>query len=303
MGLNTSMHTTGLDLSPGQRYFFTVTAYNNVGLHTTVSSDGFVVDIDKPISGVVYNTDTYRNYGMQSSSNSFSLSWQGFLDHDSGIHTYLIALLEDAVNQSVIRGFKNVSMQTSVTITDLRLKLGRKYFGAVKAIDAAGHESDVINSLPKLVDTTPPTAYICRDRMLLYDEQYSISAATKIEFSNNFKINNIYTITGRVKQVVNQVRVKVMVAKKIGKVLPLVRSHDGASEFYFSFLSEFQGIHNVTLKIDSVASFSFDITLYKCKVMTAEDHDGALTVHQLSNNLFKASIKAVDLESGIKLVS
>ena len=44
-----------LNLSPGQRYFCSVRAYNRAGLHSTQSSDGFIVDNIPPSSGLVYD--------------------------------------------------------------------------------------------------------------------------------------------------------------------------------------------------------------------------------------------------------
>ena len=44
---------TGLDLRSGVRYYGNVRAFNQAGLHTLRSSDGFVVDVRPPDSGLV----------------------------------------------------------------------------------------------------------------------------------------------------------------------------------------------------------------------------------------------------------
>lgn len=61
MWLNVIFTAIGLALPGGQKFYFTVTAVNNVGVLTIDVSDGFYVDLDNPIAGVVYNTDKQRN--------------------------------------------------------------------------------------------------------------------------------------------------------------------------------------------------------------------------------------------------
>ena len=40
-------------LSPGVRFYAVVQAYNSAGLHTTETSDGFIVDVEPPLTGIV----------------------------------------------------------------------------------------------------------------------------------------------------------------------------------------------------------------------------------------------------------
>ena len=42
-----------LPLLPWIRYYTVVQAYNYAGLHTTETSDGFMIDLEPPIAGVV----------------------------------------------------------------------------------------------------------------------------------------------------------------------------------------------------------------------------------------------------------
>ena len=49
----TSIPLTGLQLKPGIHYYTVVQAYNSAGLHTTETSDGFMLDLEPPIPGVV----------------------------------------------------------------------------------------------------------------------------------------------------------------------------------------------------------------------------------------------------------
>ncbi|CAH1783332.1 unnamed protein product, partial [Owenia fusiformis] len=49
----TSARLTELSLTPGQKYYTTVIAVSNTGLETSKVSDGFTVDIESPIPGIV----------------------------------------------------------------------------------------------------------------------------------------------------------------------------------------------------------------------------------------------------------
>ena len=64
---DTSVELTGLPLKSGIRYYTVVQAYNFAGLHTTESSDGFMLDLAAPIPGVVFD-----GKGILCKLNSFS---------------------------------------------------------------------------------------------------------------------------------------------------------------------------------------------------------------------------------------
>ena len=301
--LNTTFAASGLSLSSGHHYYFTVTAYNNAGLHTTKSSDGFVVDLDRPIAGVVYNTDRYQNNAAQTAIDSFQLSWHGFLDHDSGIKAYYVAVVEDSENQTVVKDFTDVNMRTSLMLTNLNLTHGKRYYGAVKAIDAANYESDVIFSKSKLIDATAPSAYICNDTYVLYEMQVETSKSETMQFPASFDKGALYSITGKLDIDDQYTRIKLIVAETIRTYLPFGRSHDGTLQFHFTFYSSFEGIYNVSLEIISLAFFSAHISLSKCEYSLTKEPQNAVIVTQFSPNSFKASIKVIDPESNVKRVS
>ena len=50
-----SFNISRFSLTPGVRFYSNVIAYTHSGLQTTVSSDGFIVDSDPPVSGIVYD--------------------------------------------------------------------------------------------------------------------------------------------------------------------------------------------------------------------------------------------------------
>ena len=44
-----------LNLQSGQRYYSNVRGFNKAGLHTLKSSDGFVIDTQRPMPGLVFD--------------------------------------------------------------------------------------------------------------------------------------------------------------------------------------------------------------------------------------------------------
>ncbi|XP_052788806.1 uncharacterized protein LOC128223569 [Mya arenaria] len=94
VGVNTQITFNTSSLLHGTRYYCTVSSYNILGLHTTGNSDGFMIDIDIPIQGTVFNTRSFSNRHFQSSTTEFEISWYGFTDHLSGIRSYEVAYVE-----------------------------------------------------------------------------------------------------------------------------------------------------------------------------------------------------------------
>ena len=150
-GLATNATFRNLALHQGTRYYFTVRAVNTVGLHTSVCSDGIVLDTTRPYTGVVYNTDRYRNTHFQPTRDSFSMSWHGFGDHHSHIHHYSVWVTDKNTNKTVAKD-QNVGIRASIDLKNMKLEQNHAYFGSVQAWDAAGHGSEVVRSPLVTVD-------------------------------------------------------------------------------------------------------------------------------------------------------
>ena len=301
--LNSTFEATRLQLHSSHKYYFTVTAYNNVGLHTTISSDGFVVDQHQPVAGVVYNTHSYKNYGMQSATDIFDLSWQGFLDHDSGISLYLVAVFEESDNETAILNFTDVGFQISVSLTNLALQHGKSYYGAVKAVDAAGHESATVYSKGKLIDNTPPVAYRCRDKSLLHDLEFNTTDSRSMGIPSKLEANSVYIIRGSMRRTTRPITVRTIVGQTFRKLLPLEKMHDGDFNFKTSFTPNSDENITISLDVDSAEPVVGTAMLYRCNVLPVDDNTDALHIAQISPNTFRARFGVQDLESGIKRVS
>ena len=303
VGLDTQFTAVELNLTHSCRYYFTVTAYNNIGLHTTSSSDGFIVDMDEPVTGVVYNTGRYRNTAVQSSTTQFELSWQGFLDHHSGIKAYFTALIEDSINKTSIVQYTNCGLKTSVTFSNLTLKHGRKYFGAVKAIDAANHESSLVFSELKLVDVTPPSAFTCTNSSNIYSMSNNTTNSSVRVISVQFEVNSLYKISGSVGNSDQIPYITILVSEKEGRYFPSEVLHDGHVQFNFNTLSDLTSIHNISINVDPSFISLMELTVNKCRPLLTNESDFALTIEQITPNIFKTSLNVADYESSIKRVS
>ncbi|HAH31415.1 MAG TPA: hypothetical protein DCL44_03770, partial [Elusimicrobia bacterium] len=157
-GNNISVTKTGLSLTDGQIYYFTVKAENGAGLQSSaVNSSGQTVDATGPSNpGAVYDgvggDITYVNSASQLSAN-----WAAVADAQSGIARYWYAIGTTAGGTNVA-GWTDNGNNISVTKTGLSLANGAAYYFTVKAENGAGLQSSVTNSNGQMADTTAPSA-------------------------------------------------------------------------------------------------------------------------------------------------
>lgn len=301
VGLSTRFEGTELNLTAGQHYYFTVIAYNDAGLRTVLSSDGFIVDLDGPIAGIVYNTDRNKDNSVQSETDSFDISWHGFIDHESGVKGYYVALYEEADVSLIIQNFTYLFLKTSVKLTNLSLEHGKQYFGAVKAINTGGLPSNIVVSKSKLIDTTPPVAYTCENLSLIYEIETDTSDYNRVIFPADFETESVYVISGRLVGNVPDLQIELLLGQSVGTILPAEQTHDGSIRFTFSFEPGITGSHNVTLILGSSTTVNLTVTLHKCSVTDTAISD-EFDVTQISSDTFKARLRVMDPESGIKTV-
>ncbi|XP_066275498.1 uncharacterized protein [Branchiostoma lanceolatum] len=148
----------GLTLQSGVKYFSNVRAYSQAGLHTTVSSDGFLVDTETPSAGVLVVYDGLHIHDMdyQNCSSHVAASWHGFSDLHSYIHHYVWCVGSTPGTDDILTCV-NVGLSLSeVEEISPVLTAGTRYYSTAYAIDAAGLTSSLAMSDGILVDTTPP---------------------------------------------------------------------------------------------------------------------------------------------------
>ncbi|KAK3612504.1 hypothetical protein CHS0354_024474, partial [Potamilus streckersoni] len=156
------------NIIPSTRYYANIQAYGKSGLHTTVSSDGFMIDVDPPEPGVVYDGQGWRDMEFQNSSEDVSASWHSFSDIHSGISHYMwCSTTETESSTCSIRSWLDVSLFTYRSHTpNPSLENGIRIIHKVYAVDAVGHMSVVVESDGVTVDSTAPMR---EDRSLFLD--------------------------------------------------------------------------------------------------------------------------------------
>ncbi|XP_052220285.1 uncharacterized protein LOC127837360 isoform X3 [Dreissena polymorpha] len=304
VGLATNISLHNISLNPGTRYYFTVIAVNSVGLHTGLASDGFIIDTDNPIHGVVFNTIGHKNADFQKSTSNFELSWHGFQDHFSGIKHYLIALVKDGEYNESNLTFTNVGLSNKYAFTNLNLVNGESYFGVVKAIDAAGHESAIVRCPKQTIDTTPPKGFSCGSTKTI---EVGVSRKVTDEslslwFNANVSKDNMYVIHGNIKNA-TYVLNPILQMDKYSLPLPLQKRQDGWFEYNYMFISPLEGLQTITLDFGNILAKYLiqNVDFEVCKL--AENNSAAISVNQIGQYSLTVSLRILDSESELQTVS
>ena len=132
------MTKTGLSLSPGQTYFFSVKAVDNLGLISAfaTNSNGQAVDTTAPSPPVVRDgtgADIATTYVTQ----QLSANWDASTDNESGISGYQYAIGTTAGATDTV-AWTTLGNVTTVTKTGLSLVIGQTYFFSVRAVNGVG---------------------------------------------------------------------------------------------------------------------------------------------------------------------
>src|SRR5262249_41927522 len=127
----------------GVTYYATVRATNGAGLTVTATSDGVVIDNTAPTTGTVTtpNIQQLRN-SYQTETDRITAIWSGFVDSQSGIARYEMAISESPTPPFSGPLWTNVGLVTTYTQTGLTLvpkSNGGGYFVFVRACDYAGN--------------------------------------------------------------------------------------------------------------------------------------------------------------------
>jgi C1A family cysteine protease len=152
--LSTEVTKTGLSLTDGVTYYFSVKAENNAGLQSvTGNSNGQLVDTSLPIITAV-NDSLGADISYTASSVTLSANWTA-TDDESGIKKYYYAIGTSAGAIDIIDWTDN-DLTLFVTETGLSLDHDQKYYFSVKAENNIGLESNVLSSDGQIVDITAP---------------------------------------------------------------------------------------------------------------------------------------------------
>ena len=146
-GLDSNAHlmyvrATKLNLTPGQRYYFSIRAINNVGMTgPATSSDGQTVvdpaDTTPSSAPPAVRDGTAAGSPTTTSTTQLSANWDMSTDAESGIKGYQYAIGTTAGGAQTVN-WTNLSYVSSVTRAGLSLTVGQTYYFSVRAVNGAG---------------------------------------------------------------------------------------------------------------------------------------------------------------------
>ena len=146
LGNVTTVTKTGLSLTSGQTYYFSVKAVNGVGLTgNATNSNGQTIDSSAPSAPGTVRDGTGTDISTTSSTTQLSANWDASADSESGISGYQYAIGTAAGGTQTVN-WTSLGNVTTVTKTGLSLTVGQTYYFSVKAVNGAGLTGSATNS-------------------------------------------------------------------------------------------------------------------------------------------------------------
>lgn len=156
---DTEMTVTGLNLQQSRLYYSTIIAHNPMGMRAVSISDGFVVDTTPPIAGTVVDGYLYTDKLAQFSGENYLVRWYGFVDPESIVDHYEIAIGEPG---NLSASFFDVGLSLKYNITGQTLAEGSLYHAYVVAVNQVGVSSaQPVMSNGLIIDSSRPTGVNC----------------------------------------------------------------------------------------------------------------------------------------------
>ena len=166
----------GLDLGTGGRYFVSVRATNEAGVSNTAQSNPIVIDLTPPVSG---SLDVVGAEGKPvayvPSSETFSMTWDGWHDPESGIEDFGIAIVEGNPEECSPTPDPDTltlvaNNETSHQFSELTLDGNKSYFVIFVARNRVGMATRNV-SVPIYFDYAEPESGIVRTGLTRYQEK------------------------------------------------------------------------------------------------------------------------------------
>ncbi|XP_046569942.1 uncharacterized protein LOC124278267 [Haliotis rubra] len=293
-------------LKSGTKYYSSIRATNMAGLQTTAVSDGFVVDDEPPVVGVVFNTDRHKSIEFQSSKTTLRASWHGFEDYHSYVQRFEIAVVNEG-EQVLDSMFKYHGMDNEIIIDNLALEENKRYRIAVRAVDAAGLHSGTAESPSVLIDTSATKAFQCTsflDRKLNFTStkyQHLRYDSIQLHASGHLQKSTFYQITvlgdldihtTNVIFTVGKLHIPAMFEQKIEETQA---SHN--------FLAPNSGLTNISISITGTnVSETLQVTLSQCQNLVETNSENGIIVWQIRPSVVAVCARVIDQESGTRSV-
>ena len=310
VGMTTNYSVSQNLLKAGTKYYMTVKATNKAGLYSVAFSDGFIIDDEPPLTGVVYNTAEHVNQAAQSSLSSFGASWRGFQDHHSAIVNYQVTVhktSDDLTNHTQF----NVGYQNSIVLKRLSLDQGEWYQASVTAIDSAGHVSDTVTSLPILVDSTPPIGFECSNftdiswnvtwssqQQPNHTLQTNIKGALDVQKKTFFKIRVIKRF--QTKYLFSEMNIFFKVGEEFAPKHFLLIDNGTRIEALHYFMASKSGTLDIEVLTEQANFISeMDVSVFSCVEIQQTIASEAIAVQQIMPSLVSVSARVSDPETDL----
>ena len=155
----------------------------------------------------------------------------------------------------------------------------------------------------KLIDTTPPVAFTCRDKTIVYESILGLNGSCTYTFSTKFETNAVYIISGIVGMANSHSFLRVSVDNIERHNVPLQTKSNETFEFQYNIVPESTGNHTINLDIGVPTAVIKEVAVSKCAILVKQHTFDALRVTQVSPHIIKASVNVIDPESSVKRVS
>ena len=153
---NSNTTNSNLKLREGVKYYVTVMARNRAGLVSRSCSDAMVIDKTPPSPGKVKTSgSTESKFKYFKPNQNIVVSWDGFLDKQSGILNYRIDVLTTNVNKVVFSAKRGAQVR-NITIQTRQLQNKGKHFRARVSCYNKANLWTVSLSDTFVVDLSPP---------------------------------------------------------------------------------------------------------------------------------------------------
>ncbi|XP_069134360.1 uncharacterized protein [Argopecten irradians] len=164
LSLNSLVHLNTHNGNHNRVYHFTLSVTNDARL-SFVEHKEVLADDSPPAVGVVSEGSVVGEDIDYTSEETVTVHWDGFIDHESGIHSYKVGVGNSCLDKDAFGGINNSDVtlhdETSIITTTFQsarvtLAAEGQYFVTVVAYNNAMESSDPVCSDGIVLDKTPP---------------------------------------------------------------------------------------------------------------------------------------------------
>ena len=166
-------------------------ASSPTGLRAVSISDGFAVDVSPPITGTVLDSYLYIDRVAQPNNDTYLVRWYGFVDRETSIDYYELAIGDDLNNPPTSTQYINVELNLKFSISGLTLTAGLKYYAYVTAVNQIGRSSPPAISDGLVIDDSRPTVVKCAHRSVNFLSNPSFDGPNSSNVHENAISNQI----------------------------------------------------------------------------------------------------------------